>query len=674
MKRRNGGQHWFGLGYYDKSNQPEWADTDSVKYLKELWDGAPESWRNGKPFYEENTLDLKISTVSFMANLKKNNDANMVIIWVITGFSTISLLLGLNYGIQMLGNFTFLCGLFLMWAILMMDDTWYILNLFVQSVGHYIQWIIQMGFYSGAFDMPEHGAPDKFGEHKNWLGSWTIFYWGWWIAWAPLVGTFIGRISKGRTIREYFGAVVFGATTFNIIWMVIYGGAGLKMEMAAMKYGDGGKGLTCSNPTENVCRIVDYDRYTNEPHYLCSLLTKLSCLSATNMMPSLFEQYSGIAIFMAILAMFSCFMYFVASSDSGSLVDSMLASNGLPEPSRIQRFYWSITEGAAASSLLYAGRFTPQDDDAQLRALQAVSIVIGLPWTLLICLECVSLWRACEYEYGDRKWGGGFKTSIVDFGITAFRPGASTGGVVLNCGAGKIDCTKLIDVVMNIICPPRAIYQIMYMVRDKAKLALSDPWIFIVSAASFFAYYLWILLICLDHISTADCPYWESGSKMGDTDTTKKYSTRYGIFHGWGVDIGPGATIATKADGGSWMGLGLQVRCGGPENNYYYENMTVGKRIGSTMRIAVFGWFFLFCFVAIVAYIRATVRTACKKHGNAVEDALCSLVAWPTVLSQIKDTLNEPEPKIEEPPPAPEPEPPKPDPVPEPVPMTMNDI
>merc|ERR1719499_563958 len=114
------------------------------------------------------------------------------------------------------------------------------------------------------------------------------------------------------------------------------------MEMTAAKNGID----SCSAPTKNICRVVDSDRYSGEPHYACSTVTRLSCLSSTNMMPALFEQYSDIGVPLALFATFACFMYFIASSDSGSLVDSMLASNGIPEPPRIQRLYWSLTEGA----------------------------------------------------------------------------------------------------------------------------------------------------------------------------------------------------------------------------------------------------------------------------------------------------------------------------------------
>jgi hypothetical protein len=157
----------------------------------------------------------------------------------------------------------------------------------------------------------------------------------------------------------------------------------------------------------------------------------------------------------------------------------------------------------------------------------------------------------------------------------------------------------------------------------------------LLTVISAFLYFAWLLLICLDHIPTDECGYWEAGSNKGiDGNTLKKYSTRYGVFHGWGVDIGNGAVIATRGNAtDTWSYVGVK-KC-----NDLHMNLWVGKRIGSTMRIAVFGWFSWWLFIAIVAYLRATVRTMYKKQGNPIEDFLCAFVAWPTTLSQIKDCL-----------------------------------
>jgi hypothetical protein len=665
IKRRNGDKFWLGEGKYYEANKADWATTDNLKYMKEIWDGATDAYRTKNPWLNSKDATLNVATASKIAGVVADNDANILIIWIITAFSTISLLLGLDYGIQVLGNFTFVIGLFLLWAVLMLDDTWYLCNLFVQSMGHYMQWIIQVGFYSGAFDLADHAAPDQMGENKGWLGGWTIFYWGWWISWAPLVGAFIGRISKGRTLREFFGATVFGATLFNFVWMVIYGGAGLKMQMLFLKFVPDGK---CSTGAVNVCRVVDTDRYTGEPHYFCSLLTKLSCLSLQTMMPALLEQYADIGVFLCYFTLFAIFMYFVASSDSGSLVDSMLAANGLQDPSRIQRFLWSITEGACACSLLYAGRFMPQDTDAQLRALQAVSIVIGLPWTVLISLECVSMWRACQYECGDRKWGNGFKLSVMDCGITVFSP-LPAKGRMFNMGCGKFNVAGFVDCALNCFIPSKSIHQILTAVDQKRQAPGNGALKIVLTLVSFVLYMAFIILVCIDHISVDPCTYWEKGNSLGTTPT--KYSTRYGVFHGWGASIGNGNVIASRADKKSgWMYTGLDdcssvftqskelsaimlsAATAHPEGMVHlvqpkatttiparYPGKWVGKRIGSGMRVAMFGWFSYMLFAGIVTYCRATVRSMYKKHGNPIEDFLCSFFAMPTVLRQVKDCV-----------------------------------
>eukprot|EP00811_Abedinium_folium_P021798 NODE_309_length_3185_cov_28.403205.p1 GENE.NODE_309_length_3185_cov_28.403205~~NODE_309_length_3185_cov_28.403205.p1 ORF type:complete len:771 (+),score=97.55 NODE_309_length_3185_cov_28.403205:85-2397(+) len=461
--RRNGGQHWLGQPFYSADNYNDWKG--GLDSYKTIWDGSTPAYQTSNPWFGSNGT-VVTSTAATIAELVNDGNEQILLIWCITGLSTISLMLGLDYGIQFVGNFTFGIGLFLMWSIFMLDDTWYLANLFVQSVGHYLQWILQVGFYSGAFDMPDHSGPDGRQEYKSWMDGWTIFYWGWWISWAPLVGAFIGNISKGRTLREFFCGCIFGSTAFNFLWLVIFGGAGLRMEMAASKYGVGDD---CSDETKNICREVDADRYTGEPIYFCSTLSRLSCYSATNMMPALFEQYMDIGIFLAALATSTCFLYFIASSDSGSLVDSMLASNGTREPARPQRLYWSLTEGAAATGLLYTGRLMPQDYSAAMKSLQAVSIVVGLPWTILICFQSVALWRVCQFETGDRKWGGGFKSSVVDVGFSVYTTMPDRQQQITNVARGKFDGQHVLQLLVLVVAPWRLLRPIWERMEEKKK-------------------------------------------------------------------------------------------------------------------------------------------------------------------------------------------------------------
>ena len=132
-----------------------------------------------------------------------------------------------------------------MLIVLFMDKTVFLLNLYVQSMGYYFQNILQLGFHSDAFEQlgPSYGAEDR-GEHfphgvessdgpATWMNIWTIFYWGWWIAWCPFVGMFIAKISVGRTVKEFIAGTMAAPVIYVFMWMIIFGGSGLRMEREA---------------------------------------------------------------------------------------------------------------------------------------------------------------------------------------------------------------------------------------------------------------------------------------------------------------------------------------------------------------------------------------------------------------------------------------------------------
>ena len=141
-----------------------------------------------------------------------------------------------------------------MLIVLFMDNTVFLLNLYVQSMGYYFQNILQLGFHSDAFEQlgTSYGAASR-GEvlpagvessdgPANWMNGWTIFYWGWWIAWCPFVGMFIAKISVGRTVKEFIAGTMAAPVVYVFMWMIIFGGSGLRMEREAA-----GAGLCCHN-------------------------------------------------------------------------------------------------------------------------------------------------------------------------------------------------------------------------------------------------------------------------------------------------------------------------------------------------------------------------------------------------------------------------------------------
>ena len=249
------------------------------------------------------------------------------------------------------------------------DDTWYLLNLYVQNLGYYLQNIIQLGFHTDAFAQ-QNIAPDGL-EAPRWIDSWTIFYWGWWVAWSPFVGMFIAKISRGRTVREFLTYTLTIPILYCFFWLTIFGGIGIKMERLATN-----AGLNCTNP-------------------ISGILYRLSCRTKEDMWFDVMQKYGDLGSFLSILSLVGIILYFVTSSDSGSLVIDCLAANGNQDPPIIQRIFWALTEGACATALLKAG------GTKALTALQTASIASGLPYTVLLNLMCVALWRAVKHDQGE---------------------------------------------------------------------------------------------------------------------------------------------------------------------------------------------------------------------------------------------------------------------------------
>merc|ERR1719154_54839 len=396
------------------------------------------------------TMQINEGLHLMFPSIPVSTQSQLVIIWSITVVATGSVLTGVNYGIRRISEFCFCLGLALMLCVLFMDNTVYLLNLYVQSLGFYFQWIIQIGFHSDAFAQlgPSAGAeergrfiPDGFMSTdgpSGWMNGWTIFYWGWWIAWCPFVGMFIARISYGRTIKEFIAGTMAAPVIYCFMWMIIFGGAGLKMEREAAQ-----KNLCCHNidmatifnlslsgPSnlvkleDNLCttkecntcaisllnsKIADgmtYQSLQTEAQMLAKpawwgkttpdrKLTRLSCRKTEEMWFDMMMSYGDLGNFLSGFSLISLVLYFVTSSDSGSLVIDCLASNGHPEPPKLQRLLWALIEGLTATALLVAG------GKQALTALQAMSIATGLIYTFLLCIACLALWRALQVQAGD---------------------------------------------------------------------------------------------------------------------------------------------------------------------------------------------------------------------------------------------------------------------------------
>ena len=300
-----------------------------------------------------------------------------------------------------------------------MKCSFYMLNLYVQAWGWYVFTIPVLSLQTDAFAQLD-SAPDGMGAPASWMDDWTIFYWGWWISWAPFVGMFTAKISKGRTVREFINGVMTIPIIYSFWWLVVFGGAGLEMERAAAR-----AGVVCSY-TENAPADAPVE-FT----YIDGVkITRLSCQSAERQYFSLWEQYPAFN-FYGMLSIGVIVLYFVTSSDSGSLVIDCLTANGNPHPPVFQRIFWALTEGAAACALLVAG-----GSDA-VRAVQTASILAGLPYTFVLCFLCPALWDVLKQEAGD------FNYNRPEFSCHLMDPISSQG----------YTNKRIVSVIKNIFAP-----------------------------------------------------------------------------------------------------------------------------------------------------------------------------------------------------------------------------
>lgn len=308
-------------------------------------------------------------------NISETPTNQIFIIWGVTFIATLSVVSGLKVGIRRLSELCFCLGMFLMLFVFFHDDTWFLLNLYVQSLGYYLHSMLLLGFHTDAF--AQMGNSNDGFENSEWMDIWTVFYWGWWVAFCPFVGMFIAKISRGRTIRNFLNATLTAPVLYIFMWFCIFGGAGLKMERDATKAGVD-------------CNVSSFVKINDDKIY------KLSCRLYSDRFFDMLQQYGdNIGFVLNIVAVISIILYFVTSSDSGSLVIDCLSANGSPEPPVAQRVFWALTEGACATALLKAG-----GEDA-LYALQTVSIASGLPYLAILLLMCVSIWRCVKEEFGD---------------------------------------------------------------------------------------------------------------------------------------------------------------------------------------------------------------------------------------------------------------------------------
>jgi choline/glycine/proline betaine transport protein len=269
----------------------------------------------------------------------------------ITALATISVVLGLKRGIKRLSVFNIALAALLLLFVLLIGPTLFVLNGFVENLGLYLDDLFVLAFWNETY------------TQGSWQNGWTVFYWGWWIAWSPFVGMFVARISRGRTIREFIAGSLLAATFMTFVWLSVFGDSALFIELA----GQGG-----------LAEAVQRDLARSLFVFL-ELLPEASQVAVPD-----------VAVFgIGALATLAIVTFFVTSSDSGSLVIDIITAGGKPNPPTAQRVYWAVLEGVVAAVLLVGGGLT---------ALQTAAISAGLPFALLILAMIFGLHRALRAD------------------------------------------------------------------------------------------------------------------------------------------------------------------------------------------------------------------------------------------------------------------------------------
>ncbi|MGA8790990.1 MAG: BCCT family transporter [Paenarthrobacter sp.] len=290
---------------------------------------------------------LQISAGLEQANIVQATTMTQIgLILCIITLTIVSVVSGVGKGMKWLSNTNLILAALLMLVVLFTGPTLFLLREFVQSIGNYLQNVVGLTFNTLAFSGTEGEA---------WQAAWTTFYWGWWISWAPFVGIFIARISKGRTVRQFVAGVLLVPTTVGFLWFSVLGGAAIYREL----FGDGG--------------LISDDGSVDTEGALFNLLGSLP----------------GGAI-LTVGAILLIAIFFITSADSGALVMGMISTGGDPEPKNWLRIFWALAAAAVAIALLLANG---------LQAIQTAAILTAVPFSVVIILMCISTAKAFHREH-----------------------------------------------------------------------------------------------------------------------------------------------------------------------------------------------------------------------------------------------------------------------------------
>lgn len=269
--------------------------------------------------------------------------SQIVIVLVIMAISIFSATTGVSKGVKFLSQLNIVSAVALMLFVLALGPTVFLMGSLSEGTGEYLNQFLSLTFNTHAYEP----------ERQPWYFQWTILYWAWWISWAPYVGIFIAGISRGRTIREFIGAVLILPTAFNFLWMTVFGNSVIWFDQHEAA---GQLSSMIGNADELLFRFLDY-------------------LPAPGVSSS--------------LAIFIIFVFFVTSADSGIFVINSIASQNAENSPKWQLVCWGMLLALLALVLLNAGG---------LQSLQTMTLITALPFSVLMILFCYCLVRALSVD------------------------------------------------------------------------------------------------------------------------------------------------------------------------------------------------------------------------------------------------------------------------------------
>ncbi|MEF7614985.1 BCCT family transporter [Aquincola sp. MAHUQ-54] len=282
------------------------------------------------------------SGLGTMFGVPVSTTAQLVIIAVTTALFITSAVSGVERGVKWLSNANLILAGLLALAVFLLGPTVAIIDTMTNTLGGYLSDFVRMSLRMTPF------------RDSTWVSGWTIFYWAWWVSWSPFVGLFIARVSRGRTIREFVIGTVLAPTFAAVLWFSVFGGTALTLEIAQ---------------AAPIAQAVKADVST-----------------------ALFSMFSALPMgpVMSFIATVLVIVFFVTSGDSATLVLGMMSARGNPNPSARSKILWGLLIAGIAGSLLLSGG---------LKAVQTATIVFALPFTVVILLMAVALWRGVRDDW-----------------------------------------------------------------------------------------------------------------------------------------------------------------------------------------------------------------------------------------------------------------------------------